>query len=286
LSAAISRLPAGVRVLVRATLVAVAVSGCNLPWSSSGGIALPSGEEAKPVDQIIADAQKDMATFKTIRVVVNTNQKNVGAITFDVSADDGGNVTGGGAAGDAKFDVLVTDGKTYIKGSAFWTKVFSSGSATDPAVQQIVQARIDDHWVTGLDFFSDPATKNNLSPAILADCLGRHGTLSKGATSDINGKKAIEIKDRGDLPGGRAASRFIAVDSPHVVLRFTASGPTTPGATADSGKCKGSATPAAAATSPSPAEPPASVDYNDYGKAVTVTKPTDAIAVSDLFPSE
>lgn len=265
-----------------AFLLALLLGACNLPGQSTG-ISI-GGEESKSVDQVLADAQKDMPPFKTIHVTFNTTTKDLGAITFDVSAADAGNVTGTGSAGDAKFDIVVVDGKTYIKGQAFWAKVFANGSVPDPSVQQLVQTKIGDHWVIGLDTLGDNATRNNLSPAVLADCLAQHGTVSKGGTQTINGKKAVEIKDKGDSPGGRAGSRFIAVDSPHVLLRTTATGPTAAGTSQTNGKCKGSATPAPTPSSGASSDEGAvTIDYSDYGKAVSVTKPTDTVDLTSLF---
>src|SRR6202011_1852151 len=124
-----------------AATLALLLGACNLPGGGSGGVSL-SGEEGKPADQIIADAQKDMGGFKTVHLTFNTTTRDAGTITFDISADEAGNVTGTGAAGDAKFDIVVADGHTYIKGQAFWTRVFSNGTLTDPSVQQLVQAKI------------------------------------------------------------------------------------------------------------------------------------------------
>ena len=268
-----------------AATLALLLGACNLPGGGSGGVSL-SGEESKPVDQIIADAQKDMGGFKTVHLIFNTTTRDAGAITFDISADESGNVAGSGATGDAKFDIVVVDGHTYIKGQAFWAKVFSNGTVADPTVQQLIQAKIGDHWVAGLDSVGDAAARNSLSPAVLADCLSIHGALSTAGTQTINGRKAVEIKDKGDSPGGRAGSRFIAVDSPHVLLRLIANGPTTAGSTPSNGKCKGSATPAPA---PAPSGTPSSdlgavtIDYSDYGKSVSVVKPTDTVDLTRLF---
>ncbi|HEV3233415.1 MAG TPA: hypothetical protein VG329_02565 [Candidatus Dormibacteraeota bacterium] len=267
-------------------LLAFFMAGCNLPGQSTGGIAI-GGEESKTADQVIADARKDTGGFKTVHVTFSTISKDAGSISFDVSSDENGNVTGGGATGDAKFDIVIIDGKTYIKGQAFWVKVFANGGTPDPSVQALVQSKIGDHWVSGLDSLGDSTTRSGLSPPALADCLGVHGTLSKGGTQTINGKKAIEVQDKGDSPGGRAGSRFIAVDSPHVLLRQTATGPTTAGSSPTTGKCAALATPAPAPSgSPAPDAGPVTIDYGDYGKPVSVTKPTDTVDLPSLFTTQ
>ncbi|MGB2941085.1 MAG: hypothetical protein WBD38_12400, partial [Candidatus Dormiibacterota bacterium] len=169
----------------------------------------------------------------------------------------------------------------------FWVKVFANGGTPDPSVQALVQSKIGDHWVSGLDNLGDSTTRSGLSPPVLADCLGVHGSLSKGGTQSINGKKAIEVQDKGDSPGGRAGSRFIAVDSPHVLLRLTASGPTTAGSSPTTGKCAAPATPAPAPSgSPAPDSGPVTIDYGDYGKPVSVTTPTDTVDLASLFTTQ
>jgi hypothetical protein len=264
--------------------LALLLGACNLPGQPSGvGIG---GEEGKPVDAVIADAQKDMAGFKTVHVKFATTARDTGAIAFDISSDEAGNVSGSGMAGDATFDLVVFEGKTYIKGQAFWLRVLTNGSGPDASVQAVVQSKVGDHWVVGLDSVGDSTGRGNLNPAVLADCLRVHGTLSKGGTQTIDGRKAVEVRDQGDSPGGRAGSRFIAVDSPHVLLRATHSGTASAGTSPANGRCKAGATPAPTPSgSPGGTESSVTTDYSDYGKSVTVTRPSDTVDLGSLFNS-
>jgi hypothetical protein len=56
---------------------------------------------------------------------------------------------------------------------------------------------------------------------MLADCLGDHGPLSKEGVATVAGRTAVVLRDSGASPSLRPDRIFVALDSPHVVLRLT-----------------------------------------------------------------
>jgi hypothetical protein len=246
-----------------------------------GGVNLGPGEDTKSPDQIIADAKKDIQGYKTVHVTYSLAGKS-GTITVELDMAENGDAVGSGTFGGANFDVVFVGGKSYIKGKQFFLNLYtgSAGSAAQQLRPKIEQ-RIDDHWVSDLHVVSTEAL-GRLKLDVFADCLDQHGTLAKGSTSDINGKKVIEVINKGDTAGQVEESIFVAVDSPHVVVRDKFSGKSTPGKAADAGKCKGTEVPP-----PSPGADPVTLtlELKDYGKNVSVQAPpgSDVVSLNTVF---
>jgi hypothetical protein len=265
-------------------LLALILSACDLPFVGGGNPI--GGEESKTPDQVLADAARDTAAQKTVRLVISGTDSQIGVLTYDISIDADGAATGSGALADSRFELVVKGGKSYVKGRDLFVKVFRDVPAD---TRSGLLDKVDDHWVVGLDLLGPQDGNNNFRPEILADCLQAHGTLGKGATTDVGGRKSIEVIDRGDNPGGTPKSIFVAVDAPHQVTRVTVNGEQTPGTDPDHGKCKGSTAAPAPPASPLPSGATApnrtTVDIKDYGKPVTVTVPTDTVDFSDILPA-
>lgn len=263
--------------------LALSFSACTLP--GGGTVPVVSGEDSKSAEQILSDAADGLRNAKTIHLTVKTTADQFGDVTFDISVDESGNITGSGTVGGSKFDLVVSGGKTYIKGSDFWAKLLSQASQSSAQEKQLIQSKIDDHWITGYDILGD--TKDRLKTDVFADCLTEHGALSKNATDSVGGKKVVVVQDKGDEPGGAAATYYVAFDSPHVLVRLQETGHRTPGTSATRGKCKGT-TVSGGSPNPDPnakpsSGPAATLDFSDYGKAVKVEVPTDTVDLTTLF---
>ena len=272
------------RVGILVALLALGTTACDLPFVGGGGPI--AGEESKAPDQVLADARKDLAGQKTVRLVISGTDSQIGVLTYDISLDAEGGATGTGALGDTRFEIVVKGGKSYVKGRDVFGKVFRDVPGD---VRTGLLDKVGEHWVIGLDLLGQQDTNNNLRPDVLADCLDSHGALSKGGTQDVGGRRSIEVVDSGDNPGGTPRSIFVAVDAPHYVTRVVFNGDQAPGTNPDHGRCKGStATPA---PPPSPAPSGGSpvnrtmVELRDFGKPVTVTVPTDTVDFSDILPA-
>src|SRR5438128_8979447 len=78
----------------------VGLAACTLPGAPSvPGI---SGEDSKSADQILNDAVDGLRGAKTLHITVKTTAEGLGDVTFDLSVDEKGDVTGGGTVGGAK----------------------------------------------------------------------------------------------------------------------------------------------------------------------------------------
>ncbi|MEA2646989.1 MAG: hypothetical protein QOE92_2072 [Chloroflexota bacterium] len=268
---------------VALVLLASTLAACDLPVVGGSPAA---GEEARSPEQLLADAKQEIAGLKTVELLISGTDSDLGAVSYDISLDADGAATGTGTAGDARFEVVVAGGRSYVKGRDVFALLFRDVPA---GIRQATLDRVGDHWVVGADLLAPQDTNNNLRPAALADCLDAHGTLSKGPTVDVGGRRSVEVIDRGENPGGTPRSLFVAVDAPHVITRIRVNGDQTPGPGADRGRCKGStATPAAPASPlPSGAPPPSrpTIDLKDYGKPVTVVVPTDTVEFSAVLPT-
>jgi hypothetical protein len=187
---------------MRARLLFVPIAGLALSALGACGSSSSSGngEETKSVDQIVADAAAAFGQQQSVHEDV----------TF---TDAGGVNTGSLDAGQTSARLTITAGgqtqTIIVIGNDAW--VGSGGSFTQlPA--------------------ADAATITYVLPPRQAQCVTkRHGVLSKGDVSTVNGKRVIEVKDDGNAPGASPNSTFIALDGPPLPVQSLQRGPTKPG---------------------------------------------------------
>lgn len=175
-------------------LALVALSGCGSS-SSSGG-----GEESKSVDQIVSDSAAAFGQQQSVHEEVSFT-------------DAGGTNTG-------VLDASQTAARLTI----------TSGGQT----QTILVIGNDAYLGSGGNFTQlpagDAAQITYVLPPRQAQCVAkRHGGLTKGDISTINGKRVIEIKDDGSAPGASPNSTFISLDGAPLPVRSLQRGPTKPG---------------------------------------------------------
>jgi hypothetical protein len=255
----------------------VALAACDLPF----GGAAPASFDSKSATDILAAARDAVAATKTVHVTIRTTDPQYGDIVLQLDVAQSGDIVGTGTVGGAALSVVAAGGKTYVKGSDFWTKLLTNGSSGDTALQSVVRAKIDDNWVTGFDLLG--ANRAELKTTVLADCLDEHGTLTKKGTDTVNGRKVVVLQDKGENPGGQRGTMAIAVDSPHVLVRLQANGGRTPGTEPDKGSCKGSKGPTPTSTSPAPSTTESTVDFGKYDETVKLTVPSQSVDIASLF---
>ena len=171
-----------------------AVSGCGS--SSSSG----NGEDSKSAEQIVADTAAAFGQQQSIHE----------ELTF---VDASGTNTGVLDASQTAARLTITSGgqtqTLLVIGTDVW--VGSGGTFTQLSA-------------------ADAATIAYVLPQRQAQCVTkRHGGLSKGGISMVNGRRVIEIKDDGNAPGGSPDSTFISLDGATLPVQSLQRGPTKPG---------------------------------------------------------
>jgi hypothetical protein len=246
------------------------LAGCGAGAGPSAG----GGEESRTAAQIVDDARAAISQAHSFKITAKTTSKD-GPSTLVLKSDGKGNATGSGTLSSATVQMIVKDGKVYIKGKEFFA---SLAQAAGPATVNKVLAAIGEKWVLFPgNSFGDLASR--LDSSSLADCLQDHGTLTRGGTQDVNGVRAVVVHDKGDTPGDSPGDIYVAVDSPHYAVRFTSSGAKTPGKPVAHGKC-----PAGADSTNSAASDSMVVDLSEFNAPVTVTAPTDVFDLSTFTP--
>ena len=185
-------------------LVAVALGGCGS--SSSSG----NGEDGKSADQIVADAA---GAFGQQQSVHEDIRKTDATGETTASLDATGETT-------ASLDATQTTARVMV----------NSGDST----QVIIVIGSDVFLGSGGTFTqlagSDAAQVTYVLPPRQAQCAVKvHGALTKGAVTNIGGKRVIELKDDGKAPGASPNSTFISLDGAPLPVRSVDSGPQTPG---------------------------------------------------------
>jgi hypothetical protein len=104
-----------------------------------------------------------------------------------------------------------------------------------------------------------------------ATCLGRQSAgATKGGTTTVSGRRAVEVKLAGTLPGTEPGSLFVALDGPPLPLRSVTTGAPVPGG--DQGCSSGSDTGKAGGDN-------LQADFTYPPTAPTITPPPNAQAM-------
>ena len=194
-----------------AAMAAASLSACG----SSAGEDFAD----QSANKIMKQAEKDTKSLKSL-TLVGTIKQDDGTLKIDLSADKSGNCAGTMGIGEGKADVLSIDGASYIRGDeAFW-----EASAGDSAQQ--VQALLGDKWAKlppGNDDFSSLCDVDKL----FDDEGDTKETYTKGKTSTVGGKKAVEIVVH--KKGEDALHGWVATEGKHYLLKVEQKGGKEPG---------------------------------------------------------
>jgi hypothetical protein len=171
---------------MRSRAVIVAISAALAAVIAGCGGASNNGVAAKSPHAILAAATNAISGVKSVHVsgsVVN----NGSPITLDLNLTAGKGGSGRMSENGLSFQVIVVNHAVYINGSdSFWRHFGGSAAA------QLFHGK----WLRG------PTTGQLASVAALADLqalfnklLSHQGTLTKGATSTVDGQKVVAVRD-------------------------------------------------------------------------------------------
>lgn len=161
-----------------ALLVVTALSACG--GSSDNGVA------SKSPDAIVSAALGAMSSVKSVRVsgAVTSGTSQIG-LDLNLVAGKGGR--GQMSQGGLSFQIVGLDQFIYISaGAPFWLHFGG------PAAAQILQGRWLKAPATGN--FASFAALTNLQQLLTA-LLTNHGTLAKGSTTTVDGRKVVAVHD-------------------------------------------------------------------------------------------
>ncbi len=197
---------------IRGAVVAALLAGSLAACGSSG-------------DDFASKAPKDIVTTVVAQMKALKSVKLSGSITsggqslaIDLAADTAGTCSGTLGIDGGTAQLLAVGGASYLKGdAAFWHG--AAGSSGDQ-----VLALLGSKWAK-MPTSSDFSQICNLTK-LFSKIGDVKGSLSKGATTTINGAKALEIIST-DKDG--TSHVFVALDGKHYILRATESAGSEPG---------------------------------------------------------
>jgi hypothetical protein len=174
------RLPLPAAPALGLALAGALLAGCG--GSSSAG----SGLAAKSPTQIVAAAKAAADGAASVHVSGAVAEGASLSLDMQLLAGKGGrgHITQNGLS----FELITLGGTVYIKGSpGFYRRIGG------PAAAQLFQGK----WLKA------PATAGQFAPItaltdlhkLIDTALASHGTLAKGATTSIGGRKALAVKD-------------------------------------------------------------------------------------------
>jgi hypothetical protein len=181
----VKRARAGMRIRLMAScacavLLATAVTACGGGGSSDNGVA------SKSPNDIVSAVNGAVAGVTSVHVSGSVATGGV-PVSLNMHLVSGKGGTGSMAENGLSFQIISVGNNVYINASqAFWQHFAGSAAA----------ALLNGKWLKA------PASGQFASLAQLTDLqsffnqlLSNHGTLSKGATSTVNGQKVVAVTD-------------------------------------------------------------------------------------------
>ena len=230
---------------------------CLVVGCGSSAPAKSNGEAAKPPAQILLDAA---AALRSAGTYVLQGSLTQGSTRTAVKLTVGG---------PASFDFVFTKGPgtaefiqlpgaEYVRANAaFWR-----------SLSPLVASRFAQRWVriSPASVHGLSTTLSRYSPGTLGRCLASHrGTLSIAGTTTVDGRRAILIKDAGNVPGSTPTAMAVAATGRPYLLHMTSTGQTRPGGKVD--VCHtGTGTTGGA-----------NVAFSDYGRVPAITAPSPVV---------
>jgi hypothetical protein len=242
---------------VPAVLAAVALTLGAL----GGPLAVAADESAKTPAQVIADVQRDLAKVRSFHFAgTDVDPKGTTHLAGDVAASGKADLTISGGSSTAR--IILLPSAVYLKGNAAYWK--ANGGAQGPALAKKLAGR----WFKT----SDAGVRSlvaDLQPRHIASCLTvGNGTLKKGGTASVGGRKAVVIVDQGDKPGTAPGKLYASASGRILPLRLQQTGKTRPGGHLDP-RCQDTAN-----TSTS-----SDLRFSAFDKPLHITAPHGAITV-------
>jgi hypothetical protein len=165
-------------------LVGGLLGGCGS--SSSNGVESKSPTEIVAASKAAADAATSVHVSGS---VIGTGALSSGSpITLDLQLASSG-AHGQLSLGGLGFEIIVTGGTVYIKGSsAFYSHI------AGPAAAQLLQGK----WLKTPAATPEFASISSLTDLhkLIDSSLANHGTLTKTGTTTVNGQKVVGVSDQ------------------------------------------------------------------------------------------
>jgi hypothetical protein len=250
--------------MIRLRSVALTVPVALAIVAVAGPMAPAADESSKSPKAILADLSQDLRTVKSYHFAgTQTDPAGRSTVVGDVTSSGKANVAI--RQGSTAVRMVLLPKAAYLKANAAYWK--SAGGKQGDALGQ----KLADRWVkipsSGVADLS--AAFEDLTPKHLASCAAvGTGSLSKGRTATIGGKKAIVIVDEGDKPGTTPGRLYVTATGRVLPLRVTQTGKRRAGGKID-GRCQDKDDDSTASD----------VSFSRFDQKVDITAPRGAITL-------
>jgi hypothetical protein len=177
-----------------------------------------NGVKSKPPEEILAATAHALSRAKSFHVESTERGSSAPSVTADVGLPKQLRLVLKDR--DASGSIVVADGAFYMKGNAAYWKHLDAARDAD-----VLAGR----WFkVPLSLAKDLTTA--LDRRTLSRCLvTEHGTLARGGTATVDGKRAVVIVDKGDRPGTTPGKLYVAASGEPFPVRILVTGKQRPG---------------------------------------------------------
>jgi hypothetical protein len=191
------------RVIFTALAAAVGLAAC-------GGGSSGNGVASKSADEIVNAASKAITHAKSVHVSGSIVTSGV-PLTLDLNLVSGTGGSGQMSEGGLAFRIVDVGQNVYIQGSsAFWQHFGGAAAA------RLLQGKWLKAPATGQ--FASIAELTNMQ-RLMGALLLRHGNLTKGPTSTVNGQKVIAVS-----APAKGGTLYVATSGPAYPVEIKKSG--------------------------------------------------------------
>jgi len=192
-------------------LIAVFVVLAVLGAVSACGGSSDNGVPSKSPDAIVSAASSALEAVQTVHISGSVANGNT-PVTLDLSLVSGRGATGSMSESGPSFQIVAIDQTVYINGSpAFWRHFGGSVPAA------LLTGKCMKAPETGQ--FASLAEITDLN-RLISGLLASHGTLTKGPTTTINGRKVIAVSD-----ATRGGTLYVATTGKPYPIQVSKPGP-------------------------------------------------------------
>ncbi|HTC60448.1 MAG TPA: hypothetical protein VK691_10075 [Solirubrobacteraceae bacterium] len=210
-----------------------ALAGCGSS-SSSNNIASKSATEILTESKAAADSASSVHVSGSIKTGATP-------VTIDLSLAAGKGARGEISENGASFKLILVGGTAYISGSPAFYRSLGGAAAAQ---------LLDGKWLKASATSGEFASFNSLGNMrqLIDTTLAAHGTLTKGATSTVNGQQVIAVTDT-----NKTGTLYVATSGKPYPVAITKGG-------SENGK----------------------IAFSDWNQPVTITAPANAVDLSEL----
>ncbi len=209
------------------------LAGCGSS-SSSNNVASKSATEILTESKAAADSAGSVHVSGTIK-------SGAAPVTIDLNLAAGKGARGEISENGASFKLILVGGTAYISGSkAFYRSLGGAAAA------QLLDGKWLKASATGGEFASFNSLANMRQ--LIDTTLAAHGTLTKGATSTVDGQEAIAVTDT-----NKTGTLYVATSGKPYPVAITKGG-------SENGK----------------------ITFSNWNQPVTITAPANAVDLSEL----